>query len=895
MSLNSGNDSIIGQSISTAVTNQLAVRKKILSSPKYQSDPSKNTNEYLNYTNGNTGWVRISSSVDTLSVDSNFSSGTARQNVLLGGTISYEQKRAGIFAANSSYDSTPFGVRPMAGITSMTVENRSYGGALRMGSFEIKINSLEQLSTLEQLYMRPGFTVFIEYGHSTYINSSGEVKSDIKYLQDYFDYTDKEAVTKAALELRNNESEYNYDFMFGYITNFTWQTTEVGEYLANVTFTTSGDLIDSIKASIPGGGKIDSESDASISLKDKTTALHNILWVINNTDTEKYYDKETLQTDPNKNIKTQKKVEDALTKYCNPAWDTIKTALNSPLTIIQTQIGETPSSGSWYKYVSLRFLLECINHLFVPVSNLDQKLFKFDSTKYTPFTTFKQHICIDPSVAVLPKKRFTTQDTNFKYLFAEQEEIQGEETDILNIHINIKFITDLLQSLVESSEMSDKSIYVFIEEILKRLTVDLGNINDFDLHLDDDTDTFYIVDRTVLPDPKKFNDTRTKLDIFGIGTTVEKFTMGSSVPSSMTAMIAVSAGAHSSDMREGSHSLFRWNDGLRDRVIGGIVNTGTIEDQLDTIRKEMIGFVRYLKNCNASAWYLNYNREEMAAARPLHGKIMSIMVEYYSNSPEKPEDRVNSAGLIPISLKLTLKGISGLKIGEAFTVPDQILPDRYKEKVAFQITRLKNTVSDNKWLTDIDAIMFPLNVPQDISREVNKLPQITVEDLEKEFNNVPEIAPPPPPDLVFAKPLVTLSTRSDGQGDGNWLASRRNSDGSKRFHTGWDVLASPGQIVTAPIDGQVFKNLNFGAHGHPVIGILGTGDYNGYIVLLGYCDWPGKVVPTAKKGDIIGKVVDLSKPYGSKPSAYPKDMNNHVHIKITYNGEVLDPSTLNYV
>ena len=121
--------------------------------------------------------------------------------------------------------------------------------------------------------------------------------------------------------------------------------------------------------------------------------------------------------------------------------------------------------------------------------------------------------------------------------------------------------------------------------------------------------------------------------------------------------------------------------------------------------------------------------------------------------------------------------------------------------------------------------------------------------------------------------------------------------------------ASPGSVVKAPIEGQLFKNNGFGAYGHPVIGILGTGKYTGLTVLLGYCDWisvpklgPYSVeggrtyvtLPTAKPGDSIAMVTDLTKPYGSNPGAYPKEMKNHIHIKVTYNGALVDPSKLNW-
>ena len=904
MSLNatSKSSSIVGGPITKEVATQLEARKKVV------KNPSINNDLYLNFTNGSTGWVRISSSVDILTPTKIPSSTLAESNVLLGGTLSYGGGlKQGIYTENSSYDFSSLGARPMAGITGFTVENRNYAGALRSGAFELTVTSMEQLSELEQLYMRPGFTILIEYGHSIFVQNSGHLSTNNSKIKDYFSIKSRQEIIDKGTYIRDKITDFNYDFMYAYITNFTWQSSEVGLYDVSVSFVTSGDLIDSLSAAITGGSKIKPKSDASVTLKDQTTSLHTLLWYINHSDTEKYFDRETLEQDEDYNARLQC-IDTALEEFCSPAWKDIKQSFEEKgrtFELTRVGIGNAKKQNSWFRYVSMAFLLECMNNLFIPKTENQERLFKFNIEKASPFTTFKQHVCLDPQVAFLPKVIGSTADTNFKFLFAEQNTRLKDETDILNIGINIDYILELLNSLLDSQEFSDASIYKFIHSILKRLSFELGGINDFDLHFDDDNDEYYIIDRTVLPSVKEVKDDSYKLDIFGLGTTVEEFNLGSTVPSSMSAMVAASAGTNSSDLRNKLHSMFRWNEGLIDRTVGTLVLDEEYNDsELDTLREELILLARYYYNINVSPYIINYDEANFKGIRSLHRKITSIFLEYYTNSPEKPEDKLNASGLIPISLQLRLKGISGLKVGQAFTIQDDLLPTRYRGRVAFLINHLSNTISENRWTTEISAMMFSIDIPEDTSNELQHIPAITVEDLEREFEN---LTPPPPvdyPEVEFGLPLPTLSERNDTEGLGRFGASR---DSGTRLHQGWDILAEPETIVKAPITGTIDQQRGFGNYNHPYLKITGTGEFEGFEVLLGYCKWinPPSILQnedgsyslaSVTKGQNIGVVTDLTKygGYSIIQPGYPEGIENHIHLKVLYDKQVIDPSKLTY-
>ena len=909
MSLSSSNDSIIGGNFDEKVRNQLKARQSIFSERE-----NRNTKE-IQYLNGGIGWIRISSSVNTQGLNSDTTtSNLAEQNVLLGGTISSDGTiREGLFGSNSSYDKSILGERPMAGITGFTVASRGFAGALKMATVELTMNSIEQLSTLEQLYMRPGFTVFVEYGHSIYVTNKHKISSDARYLNSYFEEKDRSEIIRKAKVLKDN-SDNNYDFMYGYVTNFNWQSNNNGGYDCRFDIVSAGDLIESLSVAISGGTKNSNTDITSKSLRESTTALHRILYFINNADTEKYFKDETIEDDAPQDVRNST-IEEVLERECSPLWPAVKAGLeknNHKFSVIRTGVNNTNGLDTWLRYISLGTLLELINNIFIPTNDNDKPVFKFnissENSKKATFTTFKRHFCIDPMVAVLPKSNSNKIETNFKVDFANQESFKGDENDILNIHISTYFILELLDTILDTDKISNQSLYDFISNILNKLTDTLGNINDFDIHSDEDNDELYIIDRTVLPNVEQMRDTRSQLDIFKLGSTVQDYSFTSTIPSSMTAVSAAAASAQSSDVRNQLHSMFRWNTGLVDRTNISTKYDGVLDDKKDTVKTELIALARYLKNLNKSSFSINLDQAEIIAAKPVHRKIMSIFREFETNGGgQKGNTGTNASGLIPIRLDLTMKGISGIKIGQCFTVNNEILPVKYRNRVAFQVMSLTNTVVSNKWLTEISTLMFSLDVPENKNKEITYIPQITVEDLEREFTEAVRVIEVEPPEIEFTKPLGTLTERNDSKGLGKF--GKKLRDGGTRDHTGWDVEASPGSVVKSPIEGQLFKNNGFGAYGHPVIGILGTGKYTGLTVLLGYCDWisvpklgaysveGGRTyvkLPTAKPGDSIAMVTDLTKPYGSKPGAYPKEMVNHIHIKVTYNGELVDPSKLNW-
>lgn len=284
--------SVIHTPISAEVLNQIRVRSNILNKKNNRTDSD------LIYLNASTGWIKVSSGVDIEGEGSDF----AKSNVLFGGTLDIDKgKRGGILTDYSSYEfSEQYGYRPMAGITNFTVENLDTFGAVKQGSIEFKVNDLQSLNKLESLYLRPGYSILIEYGHTVYQEPETvvtekeengiktrnvETKFDRHYLSSSPSYianffknieeSDKEhrmlLLVKKIEELRKT-SGYNYDGFFGRISNFSWAFNPDTTYDCRVDVLGYGSVIESLSA-LSSTTLLSTED--GVEVKDKNTSIGN--------------------------------------------------------------------------------------------------------------------------------------------------------------------------------------------------------------------------------------------------------------------------------------------------------------------------------------------------------------------------------------------------------------------------------------------------------------------------------------------------------------------------------------------------------------------------------------------------------------------------------------------
>ena len=104
---------------------------------------------------------------------------------------------------------------------------------------------------------------------------------------------------------------------------------------------------------------------------------------------------------------------------------------------------------------------------------------------------------------------------------------------------------------------------------------------------------------------------------------------------------------------------------------------------------------------------------------PLSKKKVPFAINYYINSTavvKSTDDITLGAPIIPANLNITVDGISGIVMGNAFTIPQDRLPASLRgnggfnknAKVGFVVVGLTHTLTSNQWLTQIRGQMIRL-------------------------------------------------------------------------------------------------------------------------------------------------------------------------------------------
>ena len=207
----------------------------------------------LTYYNGRKAWLRMSSSVDV----KDDSGALAKNYILVGGALYNNKLRSGVGKGpeNAYSLQTPsgkthqYGIRPMPGITGVEIKSKGAYGSLREVTITFNCWDITQLEDLELLYMRPGYSVLLEWGWVPYLNNDGNLVS-VPKMFDIFDSNlkgkDYQNVFQQLFKMEE-EAQGNYGGFLGIIKNYKWSARPDGGYDCSTTLISIGELIESLK------------------------------------------------------------------------------------------------------------------------------------------------------------------------------------------------------------------------------------------------------------------------------------------------------------------------------------------------------------------------------------------------------------------------------------------------------------------------------------------------------------------------------------------------------------------------------------------------------------------------------------------------------------------------
>lgn len=794
--------------------------------------------EFAKYVSAKSPWVRMTSFVDY-----NGSSDLAKKYVLMGGTL-YDfntgtgtvKMRAGLGGRGASYGgdlgTNQYGIRPMPGITNISIRNISAYGSLSEATVRFYAWDVKQLEDLSVLFMRPGYKVLLEWGWSMFLNTSvsdenHKKRTNYKTLNtEYTNFTidntpfntincfdpniNQDYIYEQLGVLRHKYSA-NYDGVLGYVKNFTYTLQENGSYDCTTVLISMGDVIDSIKINDTTGLDVSSNQSSAITppattaVGDTARAEDVIDYSEIKSQFELLFDEycKLSESNPRSNSKLitgidalikpeqEKYIDKYIYKYASGfslspntfltpeqqardnfgATGTFSTTLNqiykpvdntSSNTAVTSSTPQTeasqpapvsqdnPGDKRAYYYVQLSYLVHILNVFKTLYPEKGDSLIKIEiPSDPTDPTSISNGLCqasfnsisIDPNVAVIKNSKailFTDPAGNKGYrpeIFkTETQAASGPSVadysmreylysntnfgQIGNIYVNIKTIVSIYKSQIISN---NGFVYLgeFLSKVLSSVSFALGSINDFNKFVSDNTICIIDTHYTELPADARV-DTKFKINVSGNSSIVRKHKIESKIFPSQATMIAIAAQDRQNIASIQTSTYNYLNEGLVDRLFGDITNErgGTQEDDIAN-KKRMLNsillLVQYVNNYvmvnkTISAYYTS----NIGA---MNGYLNTLLVELEGGTDYK--------AVVPISVELEVDGLSGLTIGEIFTVDKRVLPKDYSDKsVGFIITNVAHEVVPSSWITKIQSQMCILDQEEKQLKSLQKTEKI---------------------------------------------------------------------------------------------------------------------------------------------------------------------------
>jgi len=236
--------SIFKGSLKKNIRDQIDLRQKAI---------SNRTSPHMQYYNSRNAWIRMTSAVDVGGDKGALAKKHILHSGLISGTDGSLRSGIGNFSntySNVNHDGTvPYrlGIRPMPGITGLTVKTTAAYGSLREATVDFQCWDVHQLDELELLYLRPGYSAMVEWGWTPYLVSENNLEFNTQFIDDVLNG----GVTKDQIweKIYNKavSTGGNYDAMYGFIKNYSWKARMDGGYDCSTIIMSTGEIIESAK------------------------------------------------------------------------------------------------------------------------------------------------------------------------------------------------------------------------------------------------------------------------------------------------------------------------------------------------------------------------------------------------------------------------------------------------------------------------------------------------------------------------------------------------------------------------------------------------------------------------------------------------------------------------
>lgn len=420
------------------------------------------------------------------------------------------------------------------------------------------------------------------------------------------------------------------------------------------------------------------------------------------------------------------------------------------LSIVPLEGTNSKPPVSTYRYITLASLLAFINNscLLYDKSNNDSKpAIYVDFNQNANFCLrIPQQFSVDPGVCLVDtdctdadyNKLFTIKGLDIAKITGPSSPVNGKLASTLATigapyidntnpgrgkFMNVLVNTECIRTTLAENTDDDKNIFLskFLSSLMKKIQVALGNINSFEVGYDETANTVYIYDAQLVDIDRKTQPIPA-LPVFGLGSTVRSFNLKTEASTRLGSMMAITAraGARNTGTNKDNAAFTALNQGLEDRLF---VNTSP-DPKKEPTEGAPTGSTAGLEvTANAFNTQIGKLYEitttnisyDVASVESIQNYYTDAMLLLKGDAASGKIDSVAATGILPLALNMTLDGIGGIPLFQAFTIPANRLPAQYvkngKPRVGFTVAGVSHTIENNQWTTQIRGLM--INIPDE--------------------------------------------------------------------------------------------------------------------------------------------------------------------------------------
>jgi hypothetical protein len=298
---------------------------------------------------------------------------------------------------------------------------------------------------------------------------------------------------------------------------------------------------------------------------------------------------------------------------------------------------------------------------------------------------------------------------------------------IANIYVNLQFLYSLsLDGSLESQDKKEKqeiAIYDFIKNIMAQISDSIGNVNNFDIHVDPTDNIARIIDINYVDETSRADayNNAFVLEVQGLNSIVRSYKLESQIFPEQSTMIAIGAQAQGGALGVNSNTLIDFNKNLVDRILPDKIDANTntenqasaISEQISALEENLKTIYTFLGDTSSYQILFTVPSFDVNSASTYKGALRDIIAYFQSFTKSNSKNRA----IIPTKLSVDMDGIGGLVIGHLFRIPENLLPRGYKgengigSKLGYIITGISHNLNGKDWTTGIEAQTVILDEP----------------------------------------------------------------------------------------------------------------------------------------------------------------------------------------